>query len=171
MVDRLLIDTLTTKSRDFAVRWKNKVRTAEQLKHYNALSDEQFIESHIGLYPVLARTLDRGLDRSLVGGFFVGIGKKRMKDGYPISEIIYAASLAQQAIIEYIMNEFVLDNPIKMYQAMGMVERVAQFFLLGCFYLTKGFLEATYTDMNGKDAVSETLLKKYFKDDFFFKEN
>jgi hypothetical protein len=171
MVDRLIIDTLTTKSHDFAVRWKDKMRKAEQLKHYNDLSDEQFVAAHIGLYPVLARTLDRGLDRSLVGGFFVGMGKERMKDGYPISEIIYAVSLSQQSIIEYIMNEFSLDNPIKMYQAMGTVERVAQFFLLGCFYLTKGFLEATYTDMSGASDVSEDLLKKYFKDDFFFKKN
>ncbi|MDR0645283.1 MAG: hypothetical protein LBG05_10360 [Treponema sp.] len=171
MVDRLLIDTLTTKSHDFAVRWKGKIRKAEQLKHYNNLQDKQLIESQIGLYPVLARTLDRGIDRSLVGSFFVGMGKARMKDGYPISEIIYAVSLSQQTVIEYIMNEFLLDNPIKMYQAMGTVESVAQFFLLGCFYLTKGFLEATYMDMSDRDAVSEDLLKKYFKDDFFFKQN
>jgi hypothetical protein len=58
-----------------------------------------------------------------------------------------------------------------MYQAMGIVTKVSEYFLLGCFYLTKGFLEATYTTMNRDDAVSEELLKKYFRDDFFFKKD
>jgi hypothetical protein len=69
------------------------------------------------------------------------------------------------------MNDFVLDNPIRMYQAMGVSSKTAEFFLLGCFYLTKGSLEAIYTLMNQNDAVSEELLKKYFRDDFFFKKN
>jgi hypothetical protein len=171
MVDSVLIDTLQLKSRDFAVRWKNLVRKAPQLKHYNALGDEALIETDMPFYPLLARTLDRGLDRSLLGDFFAKLGKKRMNDDFPISEVIYAVNLAQKVIIEYIMTEFAPDNAVRMYQAMGVTTQIAEFFLLGCFYLTKGFLEATYTNMNRNEAVSEEFLKKYFKDDFFFKTN
>jgi hypothetical protein len=93
-----------------------------------------------------------------------------MDAGFPMSEVIYAVSLAEQVVISYLMTDFVLDSTLRMYQAMGTVNRVAEFFLLGCFYLTKGFLEATYTEMNKNDAVSEEFLRKYFKDDFFFKQ-
>jgi hypothetical protein len=171
MVDRVLIDTLNLNARDFAVKWKDKIRKAPQLKHYADLSDEALVEADIPFYPLLARSLDRGLDRSVVGDFFVTLGKKRMQEGFPVSESIYAVNLAQQTVIEYLMNDFVLDSTVRMYQAMGAVSKVAEFFLLGCFYLTKGFLEATYTHMNTHDAVSEELLKKYFKDDFFFKKD
>ncbi|MDR1899897.1 MAG: hypothetical protein LBQ55_07820, partial [Treponema sp.] len=82
-----------------------------------------------------------------------------------------AVNLAQQIVIEYLMTDFVLESTVRMYQAMGVVTKVAEFFLLGSFYLTKGFLEATYTTMSGSDQVSEELLKKYFKDDFFFKKD
>jgi hypothetical protein len=41
---------------------------------------------------------------------------------------------------------------------------------MGCFYITRGYMEAVYTKMNSHDKVSEELLKKYFKDDFFFRE-
>jgi hypothetical protein len=58
-----------------------------------------------------------------------------------------------------------------MYQSMGIITEVSEYFLLGCFYLTKGFLEATYTHMSSHNAVSEELLKKYFRDDFFFKND
>ncbi|MDR1030304.1 MAG: hypothetical protein LBL76_05480 [Treponema sp.] len=170
MVDRILIDTLNLKARDFATRWKDKIRKAPQLKHYNVLENGPLIESNVPVYALLSRTLDRGVDRSLVGNFFVTQGKTLMQEEFPVSEIIYASNLTQQTVIEYIMTDFVLDNPVRMYQAMGIVTNVAEFFILGCFYITKGFLEATYTHMSKQDAVSENFLKRYFKDDFFFKK-
>ena len=123
----------------------------------------------MSFYPLLARSLDRGLDRSLIGDFFVKLGKERMRNGFPISEVIYAINLVQKVVIEFLMTDS-LDNSMRMYQAMGALTRVAEFFLLGSFYLTKGFLEETYTSMSSNDQVSETFLKKYFKDDFFFKK-
>ena len=169
MVDRALIDSLNLKSRDFAVKWKDLIRRAPQLKHYNSMDDDALIETDRPFYTVLARTLDRGLDRSHIGDFFVKLGKERMQAGFPISEVIYAVNLAQKVVIEYLMTDS-LDNSMRMYQAMGALTRVAEFFLLGSFYLTKGFLEETYTTMSSNDKVSEELLKKYFRDDFFFKK-
>jgi len=169
MADHALIDNLNLKARDFAVRWKNMVRKASQLKHYNNIDDENLIEANKSLYVILSRTLDRGLDRSLVGNFFVSMGKEHLKGGFPVSEVIFSINLAEKVVIEYIMTEFAPENPMRMYQSMGAITRISEFFLLGSFYITKGFLEETYASMSSHDKVSEELLKKYFKDDFFFK--
>jgi hypothetical protein len=169
MIDRVLIDTLNLQARDFAVRWKNSVRKNPQLKHYNKMNDDELIGADMPIYPLLARTLDRGLDRSLMGDFFVRSGKERMQGGFPISEVIFAISLVQKTVIEYLMTEFAPENPMRMYQSMGALTTIAEFCLLGGYYVTKGFLEETYTHMSNQDKVSEELLKKYFKDEFFFK--
>ena len=171
MVDNSLFENLNLKARDFAVQWKNMIRKAGHLKHYNLLDDDSLIEKNQGTYPLLARSLDRGLDRSLVGGFCVNLGKDRLHSGFPLSELIYGISLAEKVVIEYLMTEFAPDNPMRMYQTMGILTQVSEFFLIGCFYITKGFLEETYTRMSSHDKVSEELLKKYFKDDFFFKKD
>ena len=171
MIDRVLIDTLNLRSRDFAIRWKDSIRKSPQLKFYNTMSDDDLIEADMPFYPLLSRTLDRGLDRSLVGDFFVSLGKHRMQAGCPISEVIYALNLVQKTIIEYMMTEFAPENPMRMYQSIGALTKVAEFCLLGSFYISKGFLEETYTSMSASDKVSEELLKKYFKDDFFFKKS
>jgi len=105
MIDRVLIDSLNLKSRDFAVMWKDHIRKAEQLKHYQTLDDEALIEKGRPCFPLLSRTLDRGLDRSLVGGFFVSFGKEHLHGGFPISEVIYALSLSQNVVIEFLMTE------------------------------------------------------------------
>jgi hypothetical protein len=171
MVDSILIDTLNIQARDFGSRWKALIRKSPQLKHYNLMSDDDLIEINSKIYPILAKTLDRGLDRALVGDFFVKIGKLRAKNAFPVSEVLYGMNLAQQVINSYMMTDFVIDSTIRMYQAMGLINRVSEFFILGCFYVTKGFLEATYQETSNKDKVAEELLKKYFKDDFFFKNN
>ncbi|MCL1928975.1 MAG: hypothetical protein FWG07_09335 [Treponema sp.] len=162
---------MNIQARDFAARWKALIRKSPQLKHYNSMSDEELIEINAKYYPLLAKTLDRGLDRVAVGDFYVKIGKTREKSAFPISEVIYGLNLAQQVVIGYLMTDFVLDSTVRMYQAMGIVNRVSEFFLLGCFYITKGFLESTYQEMSQTENVSEELLKKYFRDDFFFKDN
>ena len=171
MIDRALIDTLNLRSRDFATRWKDAVRKNPQLKHYNEMNDGELIEEDMQFYPLLGRTLDRGLDRSLVGDFFVRMGKEKMRNGLPISEVIFALSLNQKTVIEYVMTEFAPENPMRMYQSMGVLDKVAEFCLLGSFYVAKGFLEDTYTHMTHGDRVSEELMHKYFKDDFFFKDD
>jgi hypothetical protein len=169
MIDRVLIDTLKLRSRDFAVRWKGHVRRSPQLKHHNNLDDDALIESYMPFYAMLARTLDRGFDARLLSEFFSAEGKRKMKGGFPVSEAIFGINLFQKTIIEYLMTEFAPENPMRMYQAMGALNRVAEFCMLGIFYMCKGFLEETYKGMNVHDSVSEELLKKYFKDDFVFK--
>ena len=170
MIDRVLIDTLNLRSRDFAVRWKDEIRRNPHLKHYNEMDDDTLIEADMTYYPLLARSLDRGLDRSLVGDFFVTLGKERMEEGFPMSEVIFALSLIQKIVIEYLMTEFAPENPMRMYQAMGALTKVSEFFLLGSFYIAKGFLEQTYTSMIHDEDVSKDHIKKYFRDDFFFKD-
>ena len=134
------------------------------------MDDEALVEANTPLYPALARVLDRGLDRSLFGDFFVKLGKTRFMEGFPLSEVIYAINLTQKVAIEYVMTEFAPENTMRMYQSMGALTRISEFFLLSIFYLTKGFLEETYTKLSRNGEVSEELLKKYFKDDFFFKQ-
>ena len=170
MIGRVLIDTLNIRAGDFAIRWKDTIRKNPQLKHYNEMDDATLIEEDSRFYPLLARTLDRGLDRSIVGNFFVSMGKKRMRDGFPISEVIFALNLEQKGVIEFLMTEFAPENPMHMYQSMGALTHIAEFCLLASFYISKGFLEETYTSMSASDKISEELLRKYFKDDFFFKQ-
>ena len=170
MIDRTLIDNFTLMAKNFATKWKNMVRKTPQLHHYNKMDDETLIELNAAFYPVLAKALDRGVNRSIVGNFFVSLGKDRMEEGFPISEVIYSFTFAEKVIIEYIMTEFAPESPAKMYQSMEVISKISEFCLLGCFYLTKGYLEAVYTSMNAHDSISEEFLKQYFKDDFFFKQ-
>jgi hypothetical protein len=171
MIDRELIDNLNIKSRDFAVKWKNKLRLATHLTHYQLLSDEDLIEAGISIFPLLSYTLDRGLDRSHIGNFFVKLGKHRQHGEFPVTEVIYGLNVAQKVVIEYILTEIAPENPMRMYQSLGALSKISEFFLLSSLYVTKGFLEETYSKMSHHDKSMVETLKKYFRDDFFFKKD
>ena len=166
MVDTVLIDTLNLRARDFAVRWKDYVRESPQLKHYNELDDFILVEADMPFYSLLARTLDKGMDLSVIGEFFVALGRRRMRDGFPISEVIFAINLFQRTIVEYLMTEFAPESPERMKQSMWVLTKLAEFCMLGSFYTYKGFTDGMFTSMNVPERVSEELLGKYFKDDF-----
>ncbi|MDR2795670.1 MAG: hypothetical protein LBB47_03035 [Spirochaetaceae bacterium] len=171
MNDRVLIETFHFKAETLAGRWKNLIRKEPQLKHYNSFSDEQLCVLNAPLYPQLARSIERGIDRKLIGGYFVRIGKERMLKGFPVSEVVLAYSLCQKTVVDYISSEFVHDNTLALYQAFGAIGKINEFFFIGCFYMIKGFLEQMYENMNNNHNIPEDLLKTYFKDDFFFKKD
>jgi len=164
------LDTVTYRSHDLAVIWKDAIRKAQQLKQFNELDDEKLIEMNSGLHLVLARVLDRGLDRSEVGSYFVRLGKDRMRLGFPLSEILYAVNTSQTTLIDFLLSELDLGSSLVLYQVIESIKRITEFYILGSFYITKGFLEETYVHLNIKESVSEELLKRYFRDDFFFKK-
>ncbi|MDR1149356.1 MAG: hypothetical protein LBK66_12075 [Spirochaetaceae bacterium] len=169
MIDQALLETLDFKAKNLAKRWKNLIRKEPHLKHYNSFTDEQLYEINMPLYHQLARAIERGIDRKAVGGYFVGMGKNGMKQGIPISEVVYACSLSQKTVVDYITYEFLNANPLTTYQIFDTIDKVNEFFFLGCFYMIKGFLEQTYKHLNSQHNISEELLKTCFKDDFFFK--
>jgi hypothetical protein len=169
VVERTLIDGLNFKARTLASSWKDLIRKSPQLKQYNRFSDEELIEINASFYPVLARSLERGLNKNTIGAYFVRIGKERMRMGFPVSEVLYAVNLSQKVVIGHLTEECMLDSSVQLYQIVDVMTRLSEYFLLGSFYLTKGFLEETYLHMNAKESVSEDLLKRYLRDDFFFK--
>jgi hypothetical protein len=95
----------------------------------------------------------------------------KRRGGFPISEEVFAFNLSQKVVVDYISSEFVYDKPLALYQAFVAIEKVNEFFLLGCFYMIKGFLEDIYKNMNTRHNIPEDLLKAFFKDDFFFKKD
>jgi hypothetical protein len=115
------------------------------------------------------RSLERGTDKSLVGEYFVRLGKESMRRGFPVSEVLYSLTLSQRVVVEYLMTECVVDNSMQMYQVVAVMARLSEFFLLASFYVTKGFLEETYVALNSKEALSKETLDRYFRDDFFFR--
>ena len=52
---------------------------------------------------------------------------------------------------------------------MEAADQVGDFFFLGSYYLTKGYLEDTFMRMRREQCLDDETLNRYLPDDFFFK--
>jgi hypothetical protein len=169
MVLKSLMDVLTFNSEGIALLWMRKVRKAVNLKNYNAMSDDELVHFNAEMYKMLALWFEKEADKNRIGAYFVEFGKERCRQGYPISEVTYSLLLSQKAVIEYLTNESVLDSSIALYTIIDLMNQVSDFFFLGSYYMSKGYLEDIYIALNKNEALSDDVLKKYFRDEFFFK--
>jgi hypothetical protein len=150
--------------------WIDKVRHSSILKRHNELSDEQLESMVKDVSETLIHWLGDDTDRVTLGAFFVKVGKDRLKQGFAISEVIYSLSLLQRAVIEFLDGN-ILENSMELYRGLEITVAISEFFMLATFYFTKGFLEDAYLGMNKEARLSDEMLRRFFKDDFFFKDS
>ncbi len=167
---KAIMDVLTQKSDGIARVWIRRVRKAVNLKRYNEMTDDELIAMNSKLYRTLALWFEKEIDKDRIGAFFVELGKTRRAQGFPVSEVSWALLLSQRSVIEYIMNESVLDSSMALYTVIDLTTQVADFFFLGSYYMMKGYLEDMYLALGREESVPRETLDKYFKDDFFLKD-
>lgn len=151
-------------------RWIDAVRKEPRLKALAALPDEELLSIHEEVIRKLGRWFEKEADRNEIGAFFVTAGKEYCSLGVPVSELSWAFALDRKTVTDFLVGEEDLEGAHRIYSLLEAVDRVADFFLLGSYYLTRGFLEETIFRMRKGDALSDEVLKKYFKDDFFMRQ-
>jgi hypothetical protein len=151
-------------------RWLAKIRKAENLKSFKTLSDSELLSLHEEIMRKLGRWFEKEADKNEIGGFFVMVGKEYCALGISVSELTMALSQDRKAVTEYLLANEELEGAHRIYALMDAADQVADFFMLGSYYLTKGFLEETFLRLGRGEKMSNEVLGKYFKDDFFFKK-
>ncbi len=150
-------------------RWLEKIRTATNLRSLNALADEELLSINAEVLKKLGRWFELAADKNELGAFFVMVGKEYCALGIPVSELTWSLLLGRKACVEYLVENIELEGAHRIYALMAEADRVADFFMLAAYYLTKGYLEQTVLNMRRGESLSEGAIQKYFKDDFFFK--
>jgi hypothetical protein len=151
--------------------WLSKLRAAENLKSFRALSDAELRSIHEEILRKLARWFEKEADKNEIGAFFVMVGKEYCALGIPVSELTMALTQDRKAVVEYLVSNEDLEGAHRIYALMDAADQVADFFMLGSYYLTKGYLEETFLRLRRGEKMSNEVLGKYFKDDFFFKDH
>lgn len=170
MLLRSLEAIMSGSAHELGERWLSKLRAAENLKSFRALSDSELLSLHEEILRKLARWFEKEADKNEIGAFFVMVGKEYCALNISVSELTMALTQDRKAVVEYLVASEDLEGAHRIYALMDAADQVADFFMLGSYYLTKGFLEETFIRLQRGEKMSNAVLTKYFKDDFFFKE-
>ena len=170
MLLKSLDDILVGAAPGVGRRWLAKLRKAENISAINAVEDAELLSIHEEIIRKLGRWFDKSADKNEIGAFFVMIGKEYCAQSVPLSELTFALNLDRKAVNEHIVEAEDLEGAHRIYALMEVTDQVGDFFFLGSYYLTKGYLEATFMRMRCEQSLDASTLNSYFPDDFFFKD-
>jgi hypothetical protein len=170
MLLKSLEDILVGAAPGVGRRWLAKLRKAENLSGLNEIKDPELLSVHGEIIRKLGRWFDKSADKNEIGAFFVMVGKEYCAQGIPLSELTYAINLDRKAVTEHIVEGENLEGAHRIYALMESLDEVGDFFFLGTYYLTKGYLEETFVRMKYDQRLDDETLNRYFPDDFFFKD-
>ncbi|MCX8044091.1 MAG: RsbRD N-terminal domain-containing protein [Desulfobacterota bacterium] len=169
MISQKLLTLIVNNESRLAKRWSEEVRKSDYMKTYQRFSEEELIRRNTRFFDQLVRWLESNGSKSLIGAFFVQIGKDRYKEKFPLPEMLYGVFLAKKVFWDVIVTESFLDTMVDVYKALEALTLIYNFFDQGNLYITRGYLEEMYTEMIGDKKLSAEEIKKYFHPGSFFK--
>jgi hypothetical protein len=169
MVYRAIEDILALNGQASASRWVALIRSAPQTKKLKELSDDELGSIYDEMSHELSRWIAGTSDKNDLGYFFAQIGKEYSVNGIPLTELSMALTLARKATVKRIADEGAFESSNALYAMLDVSERIADFYSLGNYYLTKGFLETTIERITATKAVSKATLVDFFRDDLFYR--
>lgn len=169
MISQKLLSLIANNEARLAKRWSEEVRKSEYMKTYQRFSEEELIKRNTRFFDQLVRWLESEGAKSLIGAFFVKIGKERYKEKFPLPEMLYGVFLAKKVFWDVIVTESFLDSVVDVYKALEALTVIYNFFDQGNLYITRGYLEEMYSEMLDDKKLPAADVKKYFYPGSFFK--
>ncbi len=170
MLLKSLDDILVGAAPGVGMRWLAKLRKAENVAALNGIEDAELLSIHSEIIRKLGRWFDKSADKNEIGAFFVMVGKEYCAHSVPLSELTYSLNLDRKAVTEHIVEGEEVEGAHRIYALMEALDQVGDFFFLGAYYLTKGYLEDTFKRIKCEQCIDDETLNRYFPDDFFFKD-
>jgi hypothetical protein len=170
MLLKSLDDILVGAAPGVGRRWLAKLRKAGNVSALNSVDDGELLSIHGEIIRKLGRWFDKSADKNEIGAFFVMVGKEYCAQSVPLSELMFALNLDRKAVTEHLVEGEELEGAHRIYALMEVLDEVGDFFFLGAYYVTKGYLEDTFMRLRTEQRLDDETLNKYLPDDFFFKD-
>jgi hypothetical protein len=164
-------DMLKNNSGKIAKEWAKGIMSNRFTKTYIKHSEKELIRRSKNVYDNLGNWLEGSIDMTEVGKIYVEIGKKRYKEGFPLCEVIYALHYIKKILWNYISSEGVLSSALEIYQIMGIMAKIHNFFDSAGFYLIRGYHEALYKKVSSKKGIDKKILEDIFPKGSFYYES
>jgi hypothetical protein len=141
MVSRKLITIIQDHSSTLAHQWFEKVQDSPTTPTYQTFDEKALIERVQNVYANLEKWLEE--DPSQVERYFTELGAERSQEGFKLSEVLSALSIAKRILWEYVMSQGLLDTALDLYQILELVNRVRLFFDKAAYSIAVGYEKAT----------------------------
>ena len=116
----------------------NDLEHHPRLSGYHRLGRPELHDRAYDVYHNLSKWVARGSE-SDVELAYTDLGRRRYREGIPLSEVIFALLLTQNHLLEYVKTSGLSDTALDLYQELELIHVVTQFFDKAIYHATRGF--------------------------------
>jgi hypothetical protein len=147
--------------KNLAESWKEEVKKAKFTKTYHSLEDDEIIRRALMVFEHLVNWMKSGASNDEAEKYFENVGKDRLRQGIPLSEINYAFYLDKKIFWNFISNQKELMSNLNSSDTLEMMTLLSNYFDLGSFFLTQGYFYEFFRELDDGAVYSKDQLKDF----------
>ena len=160
MVYESLIAIVESHLENLTNTWVQEVKRSEYLETYKKLNDKELHSRGNILFSNLLDWLLKGASNEDAAVYFKEIGVKRIKEGFPLSEVYYALYLEKKVLWSFVAWKDEVQGILKAVDAIEFMTVINNYFDLGDFYIIKGYMHELYGHLMDSGKFNKDELEK-----------
>jgi hypothetical protein len=132
-----LVRLIETHSDALASGLLKKVQSSELTRSYRNVPPEELKQRVYEIYRHLGDWL-LGKSAFDIGQRYEEIGARRVRQGVPINELIWAIILTKENLWEFLKKENIMERPVEVFGELEMMQLLDQFFDRAIYYASVG---------------------------------
>lgn len=160
------IKMLNENKKTYANTWFELIINSEYMETYKKLDKEVILERGEAVFTHLASWLESGASNDVAEKYFEGVGKERFKEGFPLTEVIYALYMVKKVFwccIAWKKDVCEEKENKDCEQCVEFLTILGNYFDLGNFYMTRGYFQKIFSELDNSSISGKEELKNFLK--------
>lgn len=171
MVYESLIAVVESHLNNLTNTWVQEVKKSEYLETYKKLSDEELEKRGNILFSNFQNWLLKGASNDDAAEYFKEIGIKRIREGFPLSEVFYALYLEKKVLWSFVAWKDEVSGILEAVDAIEFMTVINNYFDLGDFYIIRGYMNELFQHLASTKKFSDDELEKLFSGGALYQES
>ncbi len=134
-----LVEMIERNADELARRWLEDVRRRPETPTYHTFDPDELIHRVHLVYSQLGRWISRETAEEEIAEYYLSLGERRRKEGFAVSEVIWALVITRRHIWFKVLSDGLLDTALELNQALELNNRVIRYFDRALYYLCVGY--------------------------------
>ena len=138
-ISQKLVQLIERDADKLSIKWMEDVRKRPETPTYHTFDPEELYHRVHLVYSQLGKWIAYETSKEDIAAHYTALGAQRRKEGFALSEVIYALTLSRRYIWLKVLSDGFLDTALDLHKAMELNNRVILFFDRAIYYTAVGY--------------------------------
>lgn len=159
MITTSLVKIVKSNLEEMTKLWTEEARKSDVMKTYHKFDETELKKRGSAVFENLVKWLEAGAHSEEVEHYFEEVGKSRLNEGFPLTEVHYAVYLTKKIFWSFVDWRDAISGKFETAHATQVMSVFNNYFDLGNFHITEGYFHELFENLDDNKKFSKTELK------------